>query len=99
MLLLQLEFIFFLLVFFVFSHLIRHAVSLSYSFSMRSALKRGKALSPLLLNFRLECAIEKVQRTLNALKSNARISFQPTLVALIKRNINIMNTNRCIRDS
>jgi hypothetical protein len=43
---------------------------LSDSFPIQNGLKQGNALSPLLLNFALECAITKVQENQVRLKLN-----------------------------
>jgi hypothetical protein len=43
---------------------------LSGSFPIQNGLKQGDALSPLLLNFALECAIRKAQKSQVGLKFN-----------------------------
>ena len=43
---------------------------MSDMFPIRNGLKKGDALSPLLLNFALDCAIRRVQVNLDILKLN-----------------------------
>jgi hypothetical protein len=48
---------------------------LSDSFPIQNGLKHGDALSPLLFNFALECAITKVQETQVGLKANGALQL------------------------
>ena len=56
--------------------------NLSEMFPIRNGLKQGDALSPLLFNFALECAIKRVHVNRDGLKLNVRISFWLMLMML-----------------
>jgi hypothetical protein len=49
---------------------VREGKNLSEIFPIRNGLKQGDALSPLLSNFALECAIKRVQVNQDGLKLN-----------------------------
>jgi hypothetical protein len=58
--------------------------SLSYRFTIKKGFKQGDALSPLLLNFAVECAIRRVQVIQDGLQLNGvHISFWFMLMMLI----------------
>jgi hypothetical protein len=68
---------------------------LSDSFPVQNDLKQGDALSPLLLNFALECAIRKVQENQVGLKLNEthQLVAYDDDVNLLRDNIATLNKN------
>jgi hypothetical protein len=68
---------------------------LSDSFPIQNGLKQGDALSSLLFNFALECAIRKVQENQAELKLNGthKLLAYADDVNLLGDNINIINKN------
>jgi len=56
---------------------------LSDMFAIRNSVNQGDALSPLLFNFVLECAIKRVQANQEALNKIVHVSFWFMLMMLI----------------
>ena len=55
---------------------------LSDMFPIKRSLKKGYALSPVLFNFALECAIRRIQVNQDGLKLMAHISFKFILMLI-----------------